>query len=357
MTSKALPEKLNDNKFQEIMSALTFSEGSPDRDIERIVEERGDAIKETAKLVLGNEKVNGWLDTETAGTLWISVQPGVDTKMMSVALQRKLLDIKKSVGADKAEAHVCYFFCDDTHRKKNNTLSILKAFIWQLITQTKRLALHLPLEQERNTGRKKSQSSYISYDSVSSLDLAFQAMLRDPSIGIVYLVVDSLNQVDEESRRDLLDIIEGSLYNDEIRTAIKPKVRWICVGVNRPDIEGAMRHATHVTPEDLGTSSERYNALKSLVRRRVTELAKKLHYPKEYAYWLRTELTERAEGNATWIDLACGEIESVAPEPVNVRSFAEHLKHGLTPLYRQIQERVRWLNPGSPLSRRMLTKQ
>src|SRR5438045_7254016 len=115
----------------------------------------------------------------------------MDTDMISVAMQRKLVEIKKSVGSDKEEAHICYFFCDDTHTKKNNTLSILKASVRQLITQTKKLALHLPLEQ-------KSQQTRISYDTVFALAQPLRSMLRDDSIGIVYILINSLHEVDED---------------------------------------------------------------------------------------------------------------------------------------------------------------
>ena len=164
-------------------------------------------------------------------------------------------------GSDKAEAHICYFFCDDTHTKKNNTLSILKASVRQLITQTKKLALNLPLEQ-------KSQQTRISYDTVFALAQPFRAMLRDDSIGIVYILINSLHEVDEDSRRDLLELIEDSLPSSEDGTPIegKVKVKWICVGIDRPDIENTMRHAQVITPEDLGSSKELRNALKSLVR-------------------------------------------------------------------------------------------
>jgi hypothetical protein len=255
--------------------------------------------------------------------------------MMSVAIQRKLMEIEKSVGSDKAEDHLCFFFCDDTHTKKNNTLSILKALVRQLINKTKKLALHLSLEQ-------KSQTSRISYDNVSALAQSFRAMVRDESIGTVYVLINSLDEVDEDSRKDLLELIEDSLPLNQDGTPIegKAKVKWICVGIDRPDIERVMRSAQHITPEDLGSSMELQNALKSLVRNRVTELAAKLNYRKDLVFWLRTEITERAEGNATWVDLACGEIESVSPKPINVRSFVEQLRQGLTPLYKQIQKRV-----------------
>lgn len=254
----ALPEKLDDNKFQEIVDALSLSESSPDDDIAGIKQNRGDAIEATTKFVLGNAKIRSSLHSKGPSALWISTEAGMDTDMMAVAIHQKLKVIQGSMSADQKEIHLCYFFCQDTDMKKNNTLSILKACIKQLIAKTKRLVLHLPWDQKAVTGR-------VTFENAAALMGPFLAMLRDESIDSVYILINYLQMVDHDDRKQLLDTLSKScaMQNQSSKLDPSSKVKWCCIGIEtgRPDIKKSMEIAQHVTPEDLGSSVEIRNAL------------------------------------------------------------------------------------------------
>lgn len=319
------------------MNALSLSEADPEDDIFSIREERGDAIEAASKLVLENSEISSFLNDDQQGALWLDLHSGMDTAMTAVAFHQELKTIRNRNSGDQNDRQLCYFFCDDTNLKKNNTLSILKAFIRQMIVQSRRLAVHLPWDQKSSKGR-------VTFESADTLIEPFLAMVRDKSVGNIDILVNNLHMVDSDDREKLLHVFSTSIatHGKSRRIDEDAKVKWICIGreADRPDLMKAMEIATHITSADLGSPERLRDALKTLVAQRVRSLAHALGYKRDIVFWLRTELLRRAEGNATWVDLACGEIFCVRPSPIDVRSFAEKLEKGLTPLYRQIEKRV-----------------
>lgn len=320
------------------MRALSLSETDPEDDIFSIREQRGDAIDAASKLVLENKKISSFLTDDQQGALWVDLHSGMDTEMTAVAFHQELKTIRNRNSGDQNDRQLCYFFCDDTDLRKNNTLSVLKAFIRQMIGQSRRLALHLPWDQKSLKGR-------VTFDSADALIGPFLAMLRDKSVGNIDILINNLHMIDSGDRQKLLHAFSLSVATQsqsERRIDENAKVRWVCIGrgADRHDLNNAMGIAIHISSADLGSPERLRDALKTLVAQRVRQLALALGYKRDIVFWLRNELLRRAEGNATWVDLACSEIFCVRPEPIDVRSFAESLKQGLTPLYRQIENRV-----------------
>lgn len=334
----ALSPKVDEATYDRMMKALHVNMDEPEQDLHQISDAREDSMKATADMTLGIPEVTNFIEDPAPGAIMLTLNPGMDKGMRAVAIYRRIMDMIKAPAADDmAPGKVCYFFCDNTQRK-NNALSMVKAFCHQLVTGSKRLAEHLP-------GDHKASAKRLAYDSLDTLADPFISMTRDPGIGTVYVIIDAIDQLEENSRRDFFKTVmqETLFVSTEDPPKWKVKVKYIFIGLARDDIKETMHKIQNgiiLSPEQLGTGAQLLDSLKVMVRHKVTDLAKRMKYRKALLFSLRTEILQRSEGNATWVDLACGEIESVSPEPVNVRSFVEHLKQGLKQLYDQIQYRV-----------------
>lgn len=334
----ALSPKVDEATYDRMMKALHVNMDEPEQDLHQILDTRGDSIKATAEMTLGVPEVRNFIEDPAPGAIMLTLYPGMDKGMRAVAIYQRIMEIIKAPGAaDMAPAQVCYFFCDNTQRK-NNVLSMVKAFCHQLVLGSKRLAEHLP-------GDHKASDKRLAYDSLDTLADPLISMTRDQGIGTVYVIIDAIDQLEENSRKDFFkSVMQETLFpSTEDPPKWKVKVKYIFIGLARDDITDTMHKVQNgiiLSPEQLGTEAQLLDSLKVMVRRKVTDLAKRMKYRKALLFSLRTEILQRSEGNATWVDLACGEIESVSPEPVNVRSFVEHLKQGLKQLYDQIQYRV-----------------
>lgn len=334
----ALSPKVDEATYDRMMKALHVNMDEPEQDLNQILDARGDSMKATAEMTLGVPEVTNFIENPAPGAIMLTLHPGMDKGMRAVAIYQRIMEIIKAPGAaDMAPGKVCYFFCDNTQRK-NNALSMVKAFCHQLVLGNKRLAEHLP-------GDHKASDKRLAYDSLDTLADPFISMTRDQGIGTVYVIIDAIDQLEENSRKDFFKtVMQETLFTStEDLPKWKVKVKYIFIGLARDDITDTMHKVQNgiiLSPEQLGTEAQLLDSLKVMVRHKVTDLAKRMKYRKALLFSLRTEILQRSEGNATWVDLACGEIESVSPEPVNVRSFVEHLKQGLKQLYDQIQYRV-----------------
>ena len=334
----ALSPKVDEATYDRMMKALHVNMDEPEQDLNQILDTRGDSMKATAEMTLGVPEVTNFIEDPAPGAIMLTLHPGMDKGMRAVAIYQRIMELTKAPGAaDMAPGKVCYFFCDNTQRK-NNALSMVKAFCHQLVLGSKRLAEHLP-------GDHKASDKRLAYESLDTLADPFISMTRDPGIGTVYVIIDAIDQLEENSRKDFFKTVmqETLFVGTEDPPKWKVKVKYIFIGLARDDITETMHKVQNgiiLSPEQLGTEAQLLDSLKVMVRHKVTDLAKRMKYRKALLFSLRTEILQRSEGNATWVDLACGEIESVSPEPVNVRSFVEHLKQGLKQLYDQIQYRV-----------------
>ena len=334
----ALSPKVDEATYDRMMKALHVNMDEPEQDLNQILDAKGDSMVATAEMTLGVAEVTNFLEDPAPGAIMLTLHPGMDKGMRAVAIYQRIMKNIKAPGAvDMAPGKMCYFFCDNTQRK-NNALSMVKAFCHQLVLGSKRLAEHLP-------GDHKASDKRLAYDSLDTLADPFISMTRDQGIGTVYIIIDAIDQLEENSRKDFFKtVMQETLFaSTEDPPKWKVKVKYIFIGLARADIMDTMHKVQNgiiLSPEQLGTEAQLLDSLKVMVRHKVTDLAKRMKYRKALLFSLRTEILQRSEGNATWVDLACGEIESVSPKPVDVRSFVEHLKQGLKQLYDQIQYRV-----------------
>lgn len=294
----SLSPKVDEATFEKMRKALLVNMDDPEIDFNDIVDTRKDSMEATSKMTLGIPKLTRFIEGPTPGALMLTLHAGMDKGMRAVAIINKIDEMSKELGsADRAPLKCCYFFADNTQRK-NNALSMVKAFCLQLIASSKRLAEHLP-------GDHKSSHKRLTYDSLSTLADPFVSMTRDQAVGTVYVIIDAIDQIDEHSRKEFFEtVMKESLFTSaDDPTKWTVKVKYIFIGLARNDIMEAMEKIQNgiiLSPEQLGTEAQLLDSLKVMVRHKVTELAKRMKYRKALLFSLRTEILQRSEGNATW---------------------------------------------------------
>jgi hypothetical protein len=135
-----------------------------------------------------------------------------------------------------------YFFCDEQDRDKSKALNVLKLLTYQLLTKKKFLARYFITEESKSknvtTKIGTQPSNPYEFHTLTELWKCLKAALVDPSLGTVYFLVNSLDQIDVESRKEFLNLITSWQYpalEDEDGRA--PVVKWLFLSVSRPDIQ------------------------------------------------------------------------------------------------------------------------
>ena len=122
-----------------------------------------------------------------------------------------------------------YFFCQNTDLRLNNAVSVLRGLIYMLITE--RDTLDKPLKDKfKRAESKLFEGPNASFD----LQRILLDTLKIPTHGIIYLVVDALDECDL-GLSELLRLITNN------RVATPSQVKWLIAGRNRGEIERQLR--------------------------------------------------------------------------------------------------------------------
>jgi hypothetical protein len=97
------------------------------------------------------------------------------------------------IAAQSKDTMLAYFFCDNRDDWRNTAVAMLRGLILQLVQQHSKLLEHIiPVF-------KIQRDTLFSNSSFESLWRIFESMVRDPSIGSVFCVLDGLDECDEQS--------------------------------------------------------------------------------------------------------------------------------------------------------------
>ena len=114
--------------------------------------------------------------------------------MISIFLTEELERATK----EKQDEEVIFYFCSFQDDKRNSTVHILRGMIYQLISKKPDMIKHaLPYFD-------LEEKAKFTVTSLESLWLIFTSIIQDPELGIIYYILDGLDECEEGSRRSLL---------------------------------------------------------------------------------------------------------------------------------------------------------
>jgi hypothetical protein len=156
-------------------------------------------------------------------------------------------------------------------------------------------------------------------------------ILKDPSLGVTYIVIDALDECIGDLSKLLRLIVEQS--------ATTSYVKWIVSSRNWPQIEQQLDKAAHQTRLSLELNAESVaNAVNIYIRHKVAQLAHHKGYNLTAYNAVLNHLLGNAEDTFLWVALVCKHLEKVSRW--NVIKKLSEFPPGLNPLYKRMLEQI-----------------
>lgn len=293
-----------------------------------------------ASWALSNETYIRWKDSDTGQILWIHGNAGKGQAVIASCIINELISQLQD-----ESVFLAYFFCDEKDAHRRNAVDILKLFIRQVILRKRDLTESLLID--KRTGRQGDQKSQ-NFDemSLSALWDSLQSMLKSPSVGKVYFLINGLDETDGESRREFLTLLRAylDLPAEQEKSGDESVVKWIFLSRSgRPDIEKDLQTALEIDMEDKENVCHVNDAVKAEISGQVDRLAKLKSYNTALVYFIKRHIHARAEGNYIYVNLVIQELKNLDPTQScisNVRKFLEGFPYGLTEMFEHIRRRV-----------------
>ncbi|KAI9781442.1 MAG: hypothetical protein M1839_006036 [Geoglossum umbratile] len=146
-----------------------------------------------------------WKDDDTnSKLLWISGGSGMGKTMLSLFLLREL----EATPEYSQNSIILFYFCDGHNDKRNTAVSILRGLIFLLLKARPGLINILLADYDTQKEALFSQTS------LEALWRIFETMIKDPTAGRVFCLIDGLDECKEDSLLQLLRKLTN-FYEDE----------------------------------------------------------------------------------------------------------------------------------------------
>lgn len=346
---KALKQEIvNDSRVDKILEALEVN--NPKKDLDTICRINGISKGTTlSSWIQKDERYLAWKNDPSSQNIWICGSPGKGKTMAAIAMVQEL----SKLGEQDTDSYLLgHFFCDEQDKDKSKAINVLKSLAWQLLRAKRYLVRHFFGEDSasKNAGQKTGSNpssntgAEYEFDSLPDLWKSLKAALNDPTLGTVYLLVNGLDQIDSESRKQLLNLITSfrPVVPDDEDNPSGPFVKWFFLSVQRDDIFEVLQEAKILNLDDASNSAGQEDDLRVYVSQKVSEIAKERQYSRSLEYFVKGFICLRARGksNYDWVNLVCLELDNNELPNTAVRQRLENLPTDLYPMYDQVSHRV-----------------
>jgi len=231
---------------------------------------------------------------------------------------------------------VVYFICDDKDDSRKSAEAILRGLIHQIITASPVLIEHA-MKYHNTDGSRFIQS-------FGTLWKVFLAMITDHRIGTTYVVLDALDECEEKSRNELLDMLRNYFHSNDGNTQGFLKVLM----TSRPyhQIQNKIfslfpsesANCIRLKTEDQGDKIEA--DISSFITYKVDELAQTCSYDNDTRLMVFRKLKAGADGMFLWVSLIMAELletpadkveETLNKSPADLDSLYQFLLHKIAP--------------------------
>ncbi|KFY96114.1 hypothetical protein V498_02885 [Pseudogymnoascus sp. VKM F-4517 (FW-2822)] len=179
-------------------------------EIQSLQHRKDDLIPESSNWILTNEsflKFTNWEEGNQCRRLWIKGKAGMGKTMLLIGIVKKLQDELANQQETRFDhPYLSYFFCQGTNGRLKTATAVIRGLIWMFLRQEQSLIQHAMVLAGQN----------LDDDLNTFLDLKniLLAMLKNPIMKRVYIIIDALDECIDTSRSDgipgrahLLDLI------------------------------------------------------------------------------------------------------------------------------------------------------
>lgn len=273
--------------------------------------------------ILQDPNFRKWQDDDECRLLWMSGDPGKGKTMLMISLVRELSQLTNNSSA------LTFFFCQSTDSGLNTATSVLRGLLWKLIHEYPSIGHYLH-EDFKHAGRQLFESSNAFY----TLRSILSKTLKDPTLPVVYLLIDALDECNV-GRKDLLDFIAQNAADKS------SKAKWLVSGRNNLDIKELLRPAGCHCMISLELNARHVaKAVNLFIDFKMDQLVERKEYHKTLQEQVKSYLTEKADSTFLWVALVCKRLEET--ESWNTLSELRKFPSGLQPLYKRMFHTLRF---------------
>ncbi|PHH51561.1 Vegetative incompatibility protein HET-E-1 [Ceratocystis fimbriata CBS 114723] len=304
-----------EDKDKQCLSELYVTD--PRIDKKDIEEKKGGLLKASYQWILEHTDFRRFQTENDTPILWIKGDPGKGKTML-------LCGIIDELELDPS-ASLSYFFCQATGGDRlSSATSVLRGLIYYLVRRNPQLVKHVRIKYDY-MGKKLFDNEGAWHD----LCEIMTAILNDPSLENVVLIVDALDECSVDRKR-LLDFI-----------ARPSPAKWIVSSRNWIDIEEVLDHARQKIQINLETNRESVSlAVESYLQLKVDQLAQERKYKEGMKANILRHLRANADGTFLWVALVCQELSNVSIRKRHTLDIVKSLPPGLAPLYSRMLEHI-----------------
>lgn len=244
----------------------------------------------TCNWILEHGLFQAWDNTENLECEFLSViaPPGWGKSVLA----KFLFQVQSAHKPPGGDYFVLAFFCKNTEGQ-NTAAAIVKSFLHTLLSRRREFFQHvLPYM------RKNSSENTLSFRNLWAM---FVAILNDPRLAEVRVIIDGLDECVLDSQNELLRAIEKSLKENSDKTfrgriLITSRPTPIAVEV------GTRLGILHVSLDDVAGD------ISTLVHAEVDKLAVGRGYPSDLTQSIKEKLESEADGMFLWVGLVLEEL-------------------------------------------------
>jgi hypothetical protein len=292
----------------------------PRYDKQRIEDTKGGLLANSYRWVLDNTTFQQWQQKPDSRLLWVKGDPGKGKTMLLCGLINELQSLMPQ------SALLSYFFCQATDARINSATAVLRGLLHMLLIQQPSLALHIR--------KKHDQAGKAMFEDANAwvvLVEIFEAVLRDPSLRMTYLVIDALDECVTYMPK-LLEFVAK-------QSSASSRVKWIVSSRNWPDIEAQLDQAGHKVKLSLELNAHSVAAAVGVfIQQKVDQLAQEKRYKTEVRHAVLQHLKSNSQDTFLWVALVCQELKTTPKW--NVLKKLALFPPGLDSLYKRMIQQI-----------------
>lgn len=307
----------------------------PRDDKVRIQNTKGGLLKDSYRWILEHETFKDWRDNAENRILWIKGDPGKGKTMLLCGIIDELMPMTKLAqpnGQTTNTILMSYFFCQGTDGRINNATAVLRGLIYLIIAQEPSLISHV-LEKYNHAGKDLFSDA----NAWVALSEIFAAILQDPKVKEVILVIDALDECEADLSK-LLDTIVQQFEFSHIK----------CI-VSSRNILGIQQRLESYIPQGIlslelkGNASCVSEAVDAYIKHSISCLIS-IQGDHGVQEDLRKVVQQKANGTFLWVSLVMKELEQaqswevmevVADMPTDLAALYNRMMHQINSLMRR----------------------
>ncbi|KAI0450324.1 ankyrin repeat protein [Xylaria acuta] len=319
------PEPLasvTDSVVVTVLDALLLTR--PEVDRRSLIALKGRRVDGTCEWLIRHPSYQEWLQGADPTLLWISGGPGKGKTMLAIYITEELQPV-----IDSRQGVLLYYFCSNRDKNRNTALTIMRGVLHQWLSFHPHLAQYVRSYFDGAETTKYTISSFI------CLWRLFLILLRRTGSRQVVLVLDGLDECEDDSLKQLLDVLREYLLEPEE----KPRVCLKVILLSRPQsglLEGGLRPFRRIKLDDsdteVGKDVEKYISAK------VAELASEQILSADRLQQVRQALMAHADGTFLWVGFVANELKGRSWLKAN--DILRGVPKGLGGIYRRLLEQV-----------------